>query len=41
MVEEDIRVIQALYLTKVMSEAIYKKIDDNEYAGKISSCWVL
>ena len=39
MIEEYIHVTYAPYITKVMSEAIYKKIDNNEYAGKIPSCW--
>lgn len=36
MIEEDIHMA---YITNAMSEAVYEKIGDNEYAGKIPSCW--
>lgn len=41
MIEEDIHMAHVLYIyiNKAMSEAVYEKIDDGEYAGKIPSCW--
>lgn len=41
MIEEDIHMahVLSIYITKAISEALYEKIDDNEYAGKIPSCW--
>lgn len=41
MIEEDIHMAYILYkyIEKAMSEAVYEKIDDDEYAGKIPSCW--
>lgn len=36
MIEEDIHMA---YIKSAMSEAVYEKIGDNEYAGKIPSCW--
>jgi predicted RNase H-like HicB family nuclease len=27
------------YIEKAMSEAIYEKLGDNEYVGKIPCCW--
>ena len=39
-IEEDLRMAHILYkyIEKAMSEAVYEKIDDNEYAGRIPSC---
>lgn len=41
MIEEDIHVAHVIYkyIDNAMSEAVYEKIDRNEYAGKIPSCW--
>ena len=40
MIEEDVHMAYTIYryIDKAMSEAVYEKIDDNEYAGKIPSC---
>ena len=27
------------YICSAMKQAVYEKIDENEYAGKIPSCW--
>jgi predicted RNase H-like HicB family nuclease len=39
-IEEDLRMAHILYkyIEKAMSEVVYEKIDDNEYAGRIPSC---
>lgn len=37
MIEEDLHMAHMLY--KAMSEAVYEKLDENEYVGKIPCCW--
>ena len=41
MIEEDLHMAHILYkyIEKAMSEAVYEKLDENEYVGKIPCCW--
>lgn len=41
MIEEDLYITHKLhkYIETAMSEAIYEKLDDNEYVGKIPCYW--
>jgi len=41
MIEEDLHMAYKLYkyIERAMSEAVYEKLDENEYVGKIPCCW--